>query len=97
MKVYVVIIIIIIITTSIPLVPFPSKSPSLISLVVSVDVKHHVDLLTYTSIPPSPPPSLISLVVSVDVKYRVDLLTTPYPPPHPTNPDPNKPCGFCGR
>ena len=29
--------------------PFPpSLSPSLISLMVSVDVKHHVDLLTYT-------------------------------------------------
>ena len=42
--------------TSIP--PPPPFSPSLISLVVSVDVKHHVHLLTppYPLLPPFPPP-----------------------------------------
>ena len=55
--------------------PYPF-SQSLISLVVSVDVKHHVYLLT-TSIPPAPfSPSLISLMVSVDVKHHVYLLWT---------------------
>ena len=50
--------------------PIPLFSPSLISLMVSVDVKHHVYLLT-TSIPPSPlSPSLINLMVSVDVKHH---------------------------
>ena len=54
-----------------------SFSPSLISLMVSVDVKHHVYLLIYSSITPPPPmsppfsPSLISLMVSVDVKHHV--------------------------
>ena len=70
--------------------PSPPLSPSLISLMVSVDVKHHVYLLTYllppslsppTSIPPPPPsPSLISLMVSVDVKHHVYLLTYLLPP-----------------
>ena len=45
------------------LTPLP---PSLISLVVYVDVKHDV----YFNIPY---PSLISLVVSVDVKHHVYL------------------------
>ena len=41
---------------------------------ISVDVKHHVYLLT-TSIPLPPfSPSLISLMVSVDVKHHVYLL-----------------------
>ena len=44
---------------------------------VSVDVKHHVYLLTYPPPPPlhSPPfyPYLISLMVSVDVKHHVYL------------------------
>ena len=43
-------------------------SPSLISPMVSVDVKHHVYLLTLYL-------SLISLMVSVDVKHHVYLLT----------------------
>ena len=68
--------------------PPPPFSPSLISLVVSVDVKHHVYCLltisisiyspsSHTSIPPPPPPppSLISLMVSVGVKHHVYLLT----------------------
>ena len=61
-------------------IPSSLFSPSLISLMVSVDVKHHVYLLT-TSIPPSPlSPSLINLMVSVDVKHHVYLLTTSIPP-----------------
>ena len=52
------------------------SSPSLMSLMVSVDVKHHVYLFTST-LPPSAPfsPSLISLTVSVDVKHHVYLLS----------------------
>ena len=52
-----------------------SLPPSLISLVVSVDVRHHVYLLTYILALPPFSPSLISLVVSVDVKHHVYLLT----------------------
>ena len=48
----------------------PPFSPSLISLVVSVDVKHHVFTSLHTHPPPFSP-SLISLVVSVDVKHHV--------------------------
>ena len=56
-------------------IPSSLFSPSLISVMVSVDVKHHVYLLT-TSILPSPiSPSLINLMVSVDVKHHVYLLT----------------------
>ena len=49
----------------------PPPLPSLISLMVSVDVKHHVYLLA----PPPPPPAIIILMVSVDVKHYVYLLT----------------------
>ena len=52
---------------------FSHLSPSLISLKVSVDAKHHVYLLTYLDIIPLFShlcPSLISLMVSVDVKRR---------------------------
>ena len=47
-----------------------TADPSLISLMVSADVKHHVYLLTDTA-----DPSLISLMVSADVKHHVYLLT----------------------
>ena len=48
-------------------------SPSLISLIVSVDVKHHIDLLT----PPYPlSPFSPSLMVSVDIKHHVYLLAS---------------------
>ena len=43
--------------------PFPPFSPSLISLMVSVDVKHHVYLLTLLSSVPFPPMSLQRQVV----------------------------------
>ena len=56
----------------------PSFSPSLISLMVSVDAKHHVYLLTHPYTLPSFSPSLISLMVSVDAKHHVYLLTHPY-------------------
>ena len=84
---------------------FPPISPSLISLMVSVDVKHHVYLLTippppYPPSPPPPPPihtpfhsfspSLISLMVSVDVKHHVYLLTAGWPFSGP-------PLGSCDR
>ena len=45
------------------------RNPSLISLMVSVDVKHYAYLLTERN------SSLISLMVSVDVKHHVYLLT----------------------
>ena len=51
--------------------PILPPFPSLISLVVSVDDKHHVYLFAPPPIPPSP--SLISLMVSVDVKHYVYL------------------------
>ena len=52
-----------------------SPPPSLISLMVSVDVKHHAYLLTYQLFPPPPfSPSLISLEISVDVEHHVYLL-----------------------
>ena len=63
--------------------PFPPLSPSLISLTVSVDVKHNVYLFagrsartSYSRLPPSSTfsPSPISLMASVDVKYPVYLL-----------------------
>ena len=47
-------------------------SPSLISLMVSVDVKHHVYLHLHTPFSPS----LISRAVSVDVEHHVYSLTT---------------------
>ena len=43
------------------LTPILPSSPSIISLTVSVDVKHHVYLLTYLHTPFSP--SIISLMV----------------------------------
>ena len=71
-----------IITTSIPPPPPPPFSPSLISLMVSVDVKHHVYLHLHTPPPPPFSPSLISLMVSMDVKHHVYLhLHTPSPLP----------------
>ena len=51
-----------------PSCPF---SPSLISLMVSVDLEHHVYLLQLHNPPPPPPPSLISLMVSVDLEHHV--------------------------
>ena len=68
--------------TGIAILPCPIISPSLISLTVSVDVKHHarrssgvrvqelcvqdIALVPY----PSLPPSLINLTVSVDLKHH---------------------------
>ena len=50
--------------------PFPPVSLYLISLMVSVDVKHDVYLLA-----PPYPLSLISLMISVDTKHHLYLLT----------------------
>ena len=74
--------------------PSPPFFPSLISLMVSVDVKHRVYLLT-PLLPPTPfSLSLISLMVSVDVKHHVYLLTPHLPSLLPVS---NTPYGFCGR
>ena len=70
--------------------PFPPLPfyPPLISLMVSVDVKHLISLMVYVDVkhhdysvfphlhtPPPFSPSLIILMVSVDVKHHVYLLT----------------------
>ena len=74
--------------------PLPHLRPSLISLIVSVNVKHHV-YLKFSHLRPS----IISLMVFVDVQHHVYLLTyyrhnLPLLPPSPVT---NKPYGFCGR
>ena len=77
--------------------PPPPFSPSLTSLVVSVDVEHHVYLVT-ASIPPSPllpvpnkPCGFCGRWAPCLLSYRL------HTPPPPLLPVPNKPCGFCGR
>ena len=64
-------------------IPLPFLSPSLISRMVSVEVKNHVYLLQIHT-PPSP--SLISRMDSVDVKHYVYLLHIYIPPPPPRSP-----------
>ena len=67
--------------TSIPPTPFLL---SLIILMVSVNVKHPVYLLTPPYTPFPPPTSLISLLVSVDFKHHVHVPTPPYTPFFPS-------------
>ena len=71
--------VILVVTVSLPptSIPLPSFSPSLISLMVSVDVKHHVYLLTVPV--PNKPPHLCGrkaeCLLSAVIKLRDATLT----------------------
>ena len=71
-----------------PLPPPPTLSPSLISLTVSVDVKHHVYTCTYL---------LTALGLPGSERGRATPSFSLPPPPPPLVPVPNKPPRFCGR